>query len=265
MVVWNWRGTIGKANGPDGDRRDVKGIIPDLDLIAWDGRRVIIAFDADAEQNEQVEIARNLLARELRIRGAAVAMLSWDIAQGKGIDDLLANVGPDEVLELVAGVDFEKEDSKADLSIHQIAEAISIKYRFARDSGGELYVYRGGCYHPDGAALVGQQVKRLLVRMKLASKWSSHKSEEVAKYLAVDAPLLWEKPPRDQVSVLNGILNVSTRQLRPPSPDFLSPVQEVTCPHLLKADLAGDSGHGANLYRANLQGADLVGANLQGR
>jgi len=33
---------------------------------------------------------------------------------------------------------------------------------------------------------------------------------------------------------------------------------------LLKADLAGDGGTGANLYRANLRGANLVGANLQG-
>ena len=47
--VWNWRGMIGKTTGPNGDRRDVKGVIPDLDLVAWEGRRVIIAFDADAD------------------------------------------------------------------------------------------------------------------------------------------------------------------------------------------------------------------------
>ena len=60
----------------------------------------------------------------------------------------------------------------------------------ARDAGGRLYFYRGGCYHPEGAAFVAQQVKRLLVLMKLASKWTSHKSEEVVKYLTIDAPLL---------------------------------------------------------------------------
>lgn len=29
--VWNWRGTIGKEIGPNGERRDVKGVIPDFD------------------------------------------------------------------------------------------------------------------------------------------------------------------------------------------------------------------------------------------
>ena len=223
--VWNWRGTIGKDTGPNGERRDVKGVIPDFDLVVWEGRRVIIAFDADANQNEQVEIARSLLARELRMRGADVAWVTWDIAQGKGIDDLLAKVGPDKVLELLAGADFEKVESDDSISVDQMAEAIASRHRFARDAGGRLYVYRSGCYHADGTSFVAQQVKRLLVRLKLASKWTSHKSDEVVKYLSVDAPLLWEKPPRDQVSVLNGLLSVTNRSLSPHSSDFLSPVQ----------------------------------------
>ncbi len=223
--VWNWRGTVGKTTGPNGDRRDVKGVIPDLDLLAWEGRRVIIAFDADAERNEQVEIARTLLARELRMRGSEVALVTWDIAQGKGIDDLLANVGPERVLELLESADFEIEESDDGISVQQIADAITARHRFARDAGGKLYVYRSGSYHPDGASFVGQQVKRLLVRMRLASKWTSHKSDEVVKYLSVDAPLLWERPPRDQVNVLNGLLDVNTLKLSPHSSDFLSPVQ----------------------------------------
>jgi hypothetical protein len=99
--AWNWRGTVGKEPGPNGDRRDVKGVIPDLDLVTWEGRRVIICFDADAGDNEQVKIARNLLARELQLRGAEIAFGTWDIAQGKGIDDLLANVGAEKVLEML--------------------------------------------------------------------------------------------------------------------------------------------------------------------
>ena len=223
--VWNWRGTVGKGTGPNGDRRNVKGVIPDIDLITWEGRRVIIAFDADAEKNEQVDIARSLLARELRMRGAEVAVLTWDIALGKGIDDLLANVGPERVLELLETADFETEESNDGLSVQQIADAITAKHRFARDAGGRLYVYQNGCYQPDGASFIAQQVKKLLVSMKLASKWTSHKSDEVVKYLSVDAPLLWEQPPRDQVNVLNGLLDVNTRALSQHSADFLWPVR----------------------------------------
>ena len=223
--IWNWRGTVGKTTGPNGDRRDVKGVIPDLDLVVWEGRRVIIAFDADADQNEQVEIARNLLARELRMRGAEVAVVTWDIAQGKGIDDLLASVGPDKVLEIIEGADFEKQKADDDINVYQIAEAITGRHRFAQDAGGRLYTFRVGSYHQDGASLVRQQVKKLLESMRLSSKWTSHKAEEVVKYIEIDSPLLWERPKRDAVNVLNGLLDVTTRKLSPHSPDFLSPVQ----------------------------------------
>jgi hypothetical protein len=223
--VWNWRGKVGKETGPNGDRRDVMGVIPDIDLVVWQGRRVILAFDADADQNEQVEIARNLLARELRIRGAEVAVMTWDIAQGKGIDDLLSNIGPEKVLELIEGVDVDKQASDDDISVCQIAEEIAGPHRFARDAGGRLYVFRGGSYRADGASMIRQQVKQLLERMRLSSKWSSHKAEEVVKYIEVDAPLLWDTPKRDIVNVLNGLLDINTRTLSPHSADFLSPVQ----------------------------------------
>jgi P4 family phage/plasmid primase-like protien len=234
--IWNWRGTVGKTTGPNGDRCDVKGVIPDLDLITWEARRVIIAFDADAAENEQVEIARALLARELRVRGAEVASFTWDIAEGKGIDDLLANVGPQKVLQLLEGADFDDREDD-DLSVYQIAEAITARHRFAQDGGGRLYIFRGGNYHSDGASLVHQKVKQILERLQMSSKWSSHKAEEVVKYIQVDAPLLWDRPKLDIVNVLNGLLDINTRKLSPHTADFLSPVQlpvkfdpEARCP-----------------------------------
>ncbi len=113
--VWNWQGTVAKATGPDGDRRNVKGPIPDLDRIAWKDRPVIIAYDADLKQNEQVRIARASLAKELRRRGAKVSFLEWDITTGKGIDDHLAIVGPDTVLGEIASLNFENQDWHANL------------------------------------------------------------------------------------------------------------------------------------------------------
>jgi hypothetical protein len=38
--VRNWRGVVGKATGQNGDRRDLKGVIPDVDLVTWEGRRI---------------------------------------------------------------------------------------------------------------------------------------------------------------------------------------------------------------------------------
>ncbi len=45
--VWNWRGTSGKGVGPNGERIDIKGPIPDLNRIAWNLRKLFILFDAD--------------------------------------------------------------------------------------------------------------------------------------------------------------------------------------------------------------------------
>jgi predicted P-loop ATPase len=113
--VYNWRGTVGKTVGPDGGRIDVKGAIRDLDWIIWTGRRVVIAYDADAVTKELVRVARSTLAAHLRTRGALVGFLEWNFAKRKGVDDHLACVGPDIVLDEIARVDFAGSSWKKDL------------------------------------------------------------------------------------------------------------------------------------------------------
>jgi hypothetical protein len=104
--VCNFRGTVGKITGPDGDRRDVHGVIPDIERIPWKGRRVIIAYDSDAKTNSKVCATRWTFSRELTDRGASVGILEWPPGDGKGIDDWLAKVGPQKVLEAIQEVHF---------------------------------------------------------------------------------------------------------------------------------------------------------------
>lgn len=104
--VNNFRGTIGKTEGPSGDRRDIKGVIADIERINWKARRVVIAFDADAEKNPGVRAARSRLTAILIERGATVGYLEWPIEEGKGIDDRLAKVGPDKVLADITAIEF---------------------------------------------------------------------------------------------------------------------------------------------------------------
>jgi hypothetical protein len=101
--VWNWRGTIGKIDGPDGSRQDVKGPIPDLDRIAWGGgRTVTILFDANVHTNESVHGAREGLAALLRKRGAQVRYLDLAVAAGfNGIDDYIGHHGAEAALRLI--------------------------------------------------------------------------------------------------------------------------------------------------------------------
>jgi hypothetical protein len=113
--VYNWRGTIGKTVGPDGSRLDVRGVIPDLDWVDWHGRKVVIAYDADALVKDLVRIARSELAAHLRGRGALVGFLEWGLEEGKGIDDHLRIIGPDAVLDEIAHVDFASSSWRKDL------------------------------------------------------------------------------------------------------------------------------------------------------
>lgn len=66
--VWNWRGAIAKELGPDGKLHVVKGPIKDLDLIKWSGRKVILLFDSDAQQKQEIKNALRRLANELEAR-----------------------------------------------------------------------------------------------------------------------------------------------------------------------------------------------------
>jgi hypothetical protein len=75
----------------------------------------VIAYDADAVTKESVRIARSELTAHLRGRGAIVGFLEWDGTRGKGIDDHLASVGPEIVLDEIAHVDFTGSTWKRDL------------------------------------------------------------------------------------------------------------------------------------------------------
>ncbi|MFL6211815.1 MAG: DUF3854 domain-containing protein [Pyrinomonadaceae bacterium] len=99
--VWNWRGRVGKTENAIGQRQDVKGVIPDFDLLKWKGRVVYIVFDTDVHTNESVQAARHGLAAELTRRGAVVRLIDLpDIAGINGVDDLLALKGADYVTAL---------------------------------------------------------------------------------------------------------------------------------------------------------------------
>jgi len=101
--VWCWRGTVGKTTNNNGARVDEKGPIPDLTLIKWTGRVVLILFDANVRTNLSVRRARDEFSRELRRRGASVVVVDLPETDNvNGIDDLLALKGPDYVAQVLA-------------------------------------------------------------------------------------------------------------------------------------------------------------------
>jgi predicted P-loop ATPase len=104
--VWNFRNVREKVLLPDGHRAGAKGLLLDFDRINLSARKVIIGYDADIASNGKVLAARTQLSRLLIDLGATIGHLEWNIEEGKGIDDRLANIGPDRVLADISAVEF---------------------------------------------------------------------------------------------------------------------------------------------------------------
>lgn len=127
--VWNWRGTVEKTENTKGQRQDVKGVIPDFDLIEWEGRVVYILFDANVRTNDRVQAARRELSKELSRRGALVYFVELpEMAGVNGVDDLLALRGADYVSALFDGAkspdsETTKKKSQSSILIELIEEA----------------------------------------------------------------------------------------------------------------------------------------------
>jgi len=121
-----------QAAGPDGSRRDVKGTIPEMDRIVWQGRQVMIIFDANVTTNSRVAAARAGLTKELVGRGCSVSWFNWDATPAEealnGVDDLLAAVGPDLVLDIMtqAAAPASPEKNTQAETLRKIASAVVV-------------------------------------------------------------------------------------------------------------------------------------------
>jgi len=75
-----------------GSREKGFPLLPMLDAMEWDGRRVTIIYDSDATQNPMVELAQYRLGELLTQRGARVHIGSLPYGEGgakQGLDDYL--------------------------------------------------------------------------------------------------------------------------------------------------------------------------------
>ena len=118
--VWNWRGTIGKEPGPNGEMRNVKGTISDMQHIEWKERTVYILFDSDKRSNTSVREAERALAGELKSRGAVVRLVDLPDLPNlnkTGADDFLAHTdgGPERLLDLIDGAKMAEPGSAGEI------------------------------------------------------------------------------------------------------------------------------------------------------
>lgn len=89
--VYGWRGT---------NEQGGKAALPDLECIAWNDRKVYLAFDSDAMEKPEVHQALDRFASLLTSRGAQVRFIYIPSPDGRkvGLDDYLAGGGTVEEL-----------------------------------------------------------------------------------------------------------------------------------------------------------------------
>ena len=103
--------------------------------------------------------------------------------------------------------------------VKELADIIQATNHFARDAGALLYRYDDGVYRSDGEDWVQSRIKEILERGNATKHWSSHRASEVAKYITIDAPLLWDRPPLEVLNVKNGLLDIAAETLKPHTPE----------------------------------------------
>src|SRR6266852_3239449 len=108
---WSWRGRIGKIDGPNGERVDEVGPLPDLEVCK--GRSVYVLFDSNAATNPKVQQGRRELIRALRKMKADVHVLNLPAYETvNGPDDLIGLKGDEDFLALFTTELITNKDGK---------------------------------------------------------------------------------------------------------------------------------------------------------
>lgn len=95
--------TIGLVGVHGWKQKAEQALLPTLERIEWNKRRVIVAFDSDIGTNEHIQHAEKWLCHHLTLRGADVKVIRFadaDDGSKVGLDDFLVAQGPSELRKL---------------------------------------------------------------------------------------------------------------------------------------------------------------------
>lgn len=138
--VYGWRGT---------NERGGKMVLPDMEMVALNGREIVLAFDSDVKTNQDVRAALSRFARLLTARGAQVvrfvALPDGPDGSKVGVDDFLAaGHTPADLLATLTNLALIQASSRTPLCAHP-------------DTGAELFL-------PSGYDVQGQHIVKVGAR-----------------------------------------------------------------------------------------------------
>jgi P4 family phage/plasmid primase-like protien len=235
---WGWKRKNGKHLLPDGGSEWVTEASPDLDLLTWRGREVVVALDSNARSNEAVRSARRALVKELKERGAKVRIA--ELPEGvNGPDDLIAERG-DEAMKAVlragtyVGEPLRTDGGNSDRFVREHGDSV----RWCAEQGA-WYAWEGRRWQRNAIGEVNRRARQTAKQMwdevaaetdekekKNLNKWALHGDSHnglgamvsLARYAAdVEVVKFADAFDRDPLllNCTNGILDLRTGTLRP--------------------------------------------------
>jgi putative DNA primase/helicase len=218
-------------------------LVSNLDAIAVPERKIIICYDADSQTNATIR-------REIKKQGAALqekgtepwVIPPWDLSLGKGIDDVLANHGPEKVHKIMAtaipykdwlkGVErqFKPEKSKtqritpADLIARDIAEEYRSTLAFNNQSGQWMRYEADspGIWSSESLEFIESIVHTVLTSKGIEGYGSFSYISNIVKHLRTRLIVRkWqERSPSELIPFQNGVLELATGKLLEHSPGY---------------------------------------------
>lgn len=240
--------------------------VPDFAHVPWEGRKVLICYDADLTTNRDVWEAARALTEVLGFYGVAKVGYVLLPARGTaGLDDLLLTVADRPVamkkLLVRAGDSLGRAPAKKrkersslyvvpdiGLQVARLAKDLRDRHPMALALDETISMYR------DGVFMIGRLVLSESVTELLGDDFRRVHLADVERYLAgrlsAEGLTLPETAPGPVANVKNGMLNLLTGELMPHDPVHLSAQQfaveydpGATCPRYERwlAEQVGES------------------------
>ncbi|MEB3311987.1 MAG: phage/plasmid primase, P4 family, partial [Snowella sp.] len=218
-------------------------LVPNLEAIATEGRPIIFCYDADIAVKREVQKALIRQATLLKKKGCIIYVVPpWDLSLGKGIDDVLANHGPEKVEEIMdtaipykqwlKGLEqqFKPEKSvsqritPADLIARDIADEYRSKLAYNNESGQWMRYEADnpGVWSPESLEFIESLVYQVLTSKGISGFGGNAYVANIVKILRHQLLCRkWiERSPSELIPFKNGVLEVATGKLLPHSPGY---------------------------------------------
>jgi len=222
-----------------------QNLVPNLDLIEWKGREVIILFDADAQTNDNVKRNVRNLGKELERRGAKVYAVGWELSLGKGIDDVLVEHGTEtlkhimsrkqsyqawlQALENQFNNNPQEQSHKAKKNVlpPQDGAAWALAQKYHDQIAWHSRTHSWLKYNPDSGIweeLTPETVRRLVSRylrtLPSGHNFTANYVTGVMNQLKAEVEVItWDEQP-GFIPLQDGVLDTSTLELLPHAPEY---------------------------------------------